>query len=149
MKFLMVDQIIAWKANQSISGIKAVSFEEYCLRTPLGYEESLPESLLTQSFIHLAEWLVILSSDFQTIGFPEEIENIRFFSSLRPGQKMHLSLWASSCTNNEIMINGEGFVQKQPVAEIAGLKMRLLPLEDYCDPPDVRTLFSEIFKPLP
>ena len=49
MRFRMVDRIDAYQARSSISGAKTVSFEEYSLRTALGCEASLPESLLLES----------------------------------------------------------------------------------------------------
>jgi hypothetical protein len=53
MKFRMVDRILSWEPETRIRGVKTVSFEEYCLRSPLGYEERLPESLLVESLFQL------------------------------------------------------------------------------------------------
>ena len=68
MKLRLVDKIFAWSPYQSISGLKAVSFEEYCLKEAFGDEARLPESLLLESFLQLGNWLLLLSSDYNQIG---------------------------------------------------------------------------------
>jgi len=50
MKFRLVDKIVAWSPYQRISGIKAVSFEEYCLKEAFGDEPRLPETFAAGKF---------------------------------------------------------------------------------------------------
>src|SRR5512136_1856679 len=92
MKFRFVDQIIAWSPYQHIRGLKAVSFEEYCLKDPFADEPHLPETLLLESFLQLGNWLVMLSSDFQQMGMVARISEVRFHSSLLPGQRLQLEV---------------------------------------------------------
>ena len=56
MKFRMVDRIVEWRARERIRGVKAVSFEEYCVRSPLGFDERLPESLVLESIFQKRSW---------------------------------------------------------------------------------------------
>ena len=57
MKLRCVDRILGWEPWRTISGVKAVSFEEYCLPARLGLPEHLPSSLALESVFELARWL--------------------------------------------------------------------------------------------
>src|SRR5512133_912918 len=92
MKFRLVDKITSWAPWQSITGIKAVSFEEYCLKEAWREQPRLPEMLLLESFLQLGNWLVMLSSDFQQMGMLARISEVRFHESLLPGQRLQLEV---------------------------------------------------------
>lgn len=153
MKFRAVDQINLWESGKRIQGIKAVSFEEYCLRSPLGYEECLPESLAAQSFIGLADWLTILSSDFSRTFFPETIERMEFRGALRPGQRLFLTVEAVQFHQDQATFSGRGECKvpeedaPRLLFEISGLSGRFFSCRDFFDPDDKQTLFSEIYRP--
>ena len=87
MKFRLVDKITSWAPWQSITGIKAVSFEEYSLKEAFGEQPRLPEMLLLESFLQLGNWLILLSSDFQQMGMVVRISEVRFHDYLLPGQQ--------------------------------------------------------------
>ena len=95
MKFRFVDKILAWTPHQHIVGIKAVSFEEYCLKEPFGDEARLPETLLLESFLQLGNWLLLLSSDFKQMGMVIRISEARFHDFLRPGQQLRMDVTLS------------------------------------------------------
>ena len=72
MKLRMVDRILDWKPRRSIVGVKAVSFEEYSLKSPWGRKAALPESLLVEALFQLGNWLIMLSSDFTQMGLVKD-----------------------------------------------------------------------------
>src|ERR1017187_924527 len=92
MKFRFVDKIVAWSPYQRISGVKAVSFEEYCLKEAFGDEPRLPETLLLESFLQLGNWLILLSSDFRETGMVVRITEVRFEGFLLPGQQLRMDV---------------------------------------------------------
>ncbi len=73
-----MDKITSWSPHEQITGVKAVSFEEYCLKERLGDEARLPETLLLESFLQLGNWLILLSSDFNHLGMVVRISEVRF-----------------------------------------------------------------------
>src|SRR5512135_1009505 len=92
MKFRLVDKITSWTAWQGITGVKAVSFEEYSLKEAFGERPRLPDMLLLESFLQLGNWLVMLSSDFRQMGMVARISEVQFHGSLLPGQALKLDV---------------------------------------------------------
>ena len=143
----MVDRILAWQAQRSIRGIKAVSFEEYELREALADEPCLSESLLAEGLFQLGNWLVILSSGFTAMALVVRFEELRFLDRVRPGQTLHMEVEARSYRSDAIVLDGRGMVGPRTVAEGTGCLAVPVPLADYHDPDSLRVLFSEIYLP--
>lgn len=149
MKFRMVDQIVAWEKDRGIRGVKAVSFEEYTLKTPLGDPERLPESLVLESACQLASWLMVLSSDFIQMGQMIGIEQAEFTDALRPGERLDLTVRVRGMDDESILLDGVGHARTRQIVRIDGLRMSRLPLAGYQDANDLRVLCSEIYRPGP
>lgn len=147
MKFRLVDKITAWAPWQSISGIKAVSFEEYSLKDPFGDSPRLPEMLVLESFLQLGNWLLILSSDFQTMGMPARISEVRFHDFLLPGQKLELEVRLIRRRQDGFELRGQGHSAGRPIISGAGCLAAPAPLCEFQDAEDLRALFSEIYEP--
>ena len=147
MKFRMVDQILSWELKKQIRGVKTVSFEEYMLKASLGEQERLAETLIMESFFQLANWLIILSSDFTQMGLVVRTGRICFTDSVLPGKRMTMDLSVRRYRDDGVLFDGQGYVDSRQV--VAGEKClaALAPLGDYCDPDDLRTMFSEIYRP--
>jgi 3-hydroxymyristoyl/3-hydroxydecanoyl-(acyl carrier protein) dehydratase len=148
MKFRLVDRIVAWQPRGTIRGAKAVSFEEYQLRRRLGDESCLPESLVLESLFQLGNWLVLLSSDFQTMGVVLRFEEVRFFDRLRPGRTLELEAVVRSWREDGIVFDGQGATEHGPLVAGRGCLALPVPLDEYCDAADLRVLFSEIYRPV-
>jgi len=147
MKLRMVDRICAYEPGRSIQGIKTVSFEEYSLRTALGLDASLPETLLLESLFQLGNWLVILSSDFTQMGLMIRTGRIDFVGPVRPGQRIAASIFVRRYRKDGVCFDGEASVGDRIVARGTSCLAVAVPLADYCDPDDVRVVFSEIHRP--
>ena len=147
MKFRMVDQILSWQSKERIRGVKTVSFEEYMLKASLGEQERLAETLIMESFFQLANWLIVLSSDFTQMGLVIRTEGIVFSGPVLPGQRMIMDLSVRRYRDDGILFDGQGYVDSHQVAAGEKCLATPAPLGDYCNPDDLRTLFSEIYRP--
>ena len=147
MKFRMVDRILSLEPKRRIRGVKTVSFEEYSLRRALGMSERLPESLLTESLFQLGNWLIIVSSDFTQMGLVVRTSRLEFLEPVGPGGRMVCSVTVRRYRDDGIVFDGEARVAGRVVARGSGCLAVPTDLADYCDPDDMRVLFSEIHRP--
>ena len=144
MKFRLVDKILDWSPYERISGIKAVSFEEYCLKEAFGDEPRLPETLLLESFLQLGNWLLLLSSDFMQMAVVIRISEARFEDYLLPGQQLRLDVKVARRRGDGFELSGEGRVNGRSIIRGLGCLAVPVPAVDYVNPEDMRMLFSEI-----
>ena len=147
MKFRLVDKIVAWSPYQRISGIKAVSFEEYCLKESFGDEPRLPETLLLESFLQLGNWLILLSSDFKETGMVVRISEVRFHGYLLPGQQLRMEVTLARQREDGYELSGEGRVNGRTVISGLGCLAVPVPAAELVAPANLRVLFSEIYEP--
>ncbi|SPE59138.1 putative hydroxymyristoyl-(Acyl carrier protein) dehydratase [Verrucomicrobia bacterium] len=147
MKFRLVDKITSWAAWQNITGVKAVSFEEYSLKEAFGEPPRLPELLLLESFLQLGNWLVMLSSDFRQMGMLARISEVRFQGSLLPGQRLQLEVRMNRRRDEGFELAGQGQADGRSLISGTGCVAALAPLAEYQNPEDLRVLFSEIYEP--
>ena len=148
MKFRMVDRILTWQPRRSITGVKAVSFEEYSLKSPWGPEAALPESLVMECLFQLGNWLIVLSSDFTQMGLLVRIGEVQFHGSLGPGQSLRMDIEAASYRDDGVVFNGVATAAGRPIVSGRGCLATPVDLADFHDPADLRVLYSEIHRPL-
>jgi len=147
MKFRMVDRILSWEPKARITGVKTVSFEEYELKARFGGAPRLPETLVLEGLFQLGNWLIMLSSDFAQMGLIVRTERCTFDSFLGPGESMSMGLVVRSYRHDGILFDGVARVGERQVAAGRGCLASPVSLSEYCDPDDLRTLFSEIHRP--
>lgn len=148
MKFRMVDRILAWQPRRSITGVKAVSFEEYSLKSPWGSEPALPESLVMEGLFQLGNWLIVLSSEFTQMGLLVRIEEVQFHEPLGPGQSLRMHIEVASYRKDGVVFNGVATAAGRPIASGRGCLATPVDLEGFCNPADLKVLFSEIHLPI-
>jgi len=148
MKFRFVDKITSWSPYERITGVKAVSFEEYCLKERFGDEARLPETLLLESFLQLGNWLILLSSDFNQLGVVVRISEVRFHAYLLPGQQLQMEVTVVRRHDDGFELAGEGRVNGRTIISGLGCLAAPAPAAEYVNPDDLRVLFSEIYQPL-
>lgn len=144
MKFRLVDRIVGWEKARWIRGVKAVSFEEYMLKSPFGEEVSLPATLLLESLFQLGNWLVILSSDFRQMGVVVRIEEVRFDGLLRPGERLDMEATIRRWRDDGILFDGAAFAAGRRIAAGKGCLASPVELAAFHDPEDLKVLFAEI-----
>jgi 3-hydroxyacyl-[acyl-carrier-protein] dehydratase len=151
----MVDRIIDFQAEKSIRGIKALSFEEYELKSAMADEPHLPETLIMEALFQLGNWLIMLSSGFSQMGLLVRTNEVRFLEPLRPGQSLLMEAEVRSYRSDGILFDGKVRLGTASAA-CAGQKLiavgkgcLAVPVElaDYYDPDDLRVLFSQIYRP--
>jgi 3-hydroxymyristoyl/3-hydroxydecanoyl-(acyl carrier protein) dehydratase len=147
MKWRFVDRILSWTPNERITGIKAVSFEEYSLKDAFGGEAFLPETLLLESFMQLGNWLILLSSDFNEMGMVVRISEVRFHEPLLPAQQVRMEVRLSRRREDGFELSGEGRVNGKSIITGLGCLAVPLPTKECVDPADLRVVFSEIYQP--
>lgn len=147
MKFRLVDRITSWKPHERITGLKAVSFEEYSLKEAFGDEARLPEMLLLESLLQLGNWLILLSSDFQQMGMVIRLQEVRFDGMLQPGEVVRMDVVMVRRHDEGFEFRGEGRVDGELVISGTGCLAAPLPASEYYDPDDLRVLYSEIYRP--
>lgn len=147
MKLRMVDRICAYEPGHRIRGMKTVSLEEYSLRAPMGFGAYLPETLLMESLFQLGNWLIVLSSDFTQMGLVIRTGQVRFVAPVGPGERMTASVLLKRHRDDGICFDGEAKVGDRIVARGTSCLAVPVRLTDYCDPDDLRVVFSEIYRP--
>jgi len=147
MKFRLVDKILDWVPYERIRGIKAVSFEEYGLKEAFGDEPRLPETLLLESFLQLGNWLILLSSDFHTMGMILRLSEICFHDYLRPGQRVSMDVALTRRHKEGFELAGEGRVNNRTIISGFGCLAAPVNAAELVNPADLRVLFSEIYQP--
>jgi len=142
----MVDRIVDYECCKSIRTAKTVSFEEYQLKSPFGDRPCLPESLLLESLIQSGLWLVVLSSDFTKMGLLVRAREVRFIEPVSPGQTMFLDIRARTYSRDEVLFDGQALVDQKTIAYGKGCLVKIVQLEEYFIPDDLKVLFSEIYR---
>jgi 3-hydroxymyristoyl/3-hydroxydecanoyl-(acyl carrier protein) dehydratase len=148
MKFRLVDKILDWTPEKRILGIKTVSPDEYRLKEAFGDEPRLPETLLLESFLQLANWLILLSSDFQKMGMVIRLSKIQYHDFLLPGQSVEMEVKLLRRHKDAIEMTGEGFVGNRPLISGFGCLAVQTNVSNFVNASDLRARFSEIYQPL-
>jgi hypothetical protein len=92
MRWRFTDKVTRFEPWSAIEGRKAVSFEEYNLLAPFGRKGCLPESIVIESCVHLARWLVMASSGFSETCVISEMDRFEFARGTMAGSVLNLSL---------------------------------------------------------
>jgi len=89
----------------------------------------------------------MLSTGFTHIIQIQDTEKIEYHQLLSPGQRMRVSVQMKNFQNDCVTFSGKGLVGNQEIVSLQNCSAILVPLADFLDPEDMKTLFSEIFKP--
>ncbi len=147
MKFRMIDRICSYEPALSICGTKAVSFEEYSIASAVGAASCLPPTLLMESVFQLGNWLIVLTSDFTEMGLLVRVGRVEFLKPVGPGERISVSISVKRYRDDGICFDGEASVDGRVVVRGESCLAAPAPLADYCNPADLRVLFSEIYTP--
>ena len=128
--------------------MKAVSFEEYSLKSPWGGHAALPESLLMECLFQLGNWLIVLSSDFTQMGLLVRTGEVEFHQPLRPGQSLSMTVEVDSYRNDGVVFHGVGTAAGWPIVSGRGCLATPVDLANFQNPDDLKVLYSEIHRPL-
>jgi 3-hydroxyacyl-[acyl-carrier-protein] dehydratase len=102
---------------------------------------------LLESLCQLGNWLIVLSSDFRQMGLVVRIQRVAFDAPLGPGGSMLMDLSVRRYRDDGVLFDGSARCGDRLIASGVGCLAAPVPLADYADPDDLRTLFSEIGPP--
>ena len=95
MRWRLADRVESFEPWREIRGRKAVSLEEYELLAPLGREGACPESLVLESCVEFARWLVAASSNFEKTCVLEAVGDFRFLEEAGMGDSLAVAVAAA------------------------------------------------------
>ena len=144
MRWHFLDRVIRFEAWKAIEGRKAVSLEEYSLLEPFGRKGCLPESLVIESCVHLARWLVVASSSFEQTCSLSAIERFEFERETVPGSALTLVLAVVGRQEGSIRLSCRVHAGGQPVGG-GELTVATAPLRETATAEDMRTLWQELY----
>ena len=117
--FLLIDKVTDIIINQSITGIKAVTYNEPYFLGHFPEHPVMPGVLILESMAQTAACLVSyedLSLSLNSLVFFTGIEKAKFRKPVTPGHELFLKINLISRKRTLYKFNGEAFVQNQLVA---------------------------------
>ena len=144
MRWRFVDRVTRFDPWTTIDGRKGISLEEFSLLKPFGRKGALPETLLVESCVHLARWLVVASSNFRESALLSSVDSFAFERGTRPGETLDLRVDLGMVQPDEIRFECEIAVEGHWLARgILGLRRHSLGELGAAE--DARTLWRELY----
>ncbi len=92
MRYLLIDRIREWKANETIKGVKNVAMTEDFLEFHFPQNPVMPGALLIEAFVQLSGWLEAASSDFTRWFLLTKVRQCKFYGFALPGDQIELEV---------------------------------------------------------
>ena len=142
MRYLFIDRIIEWRANEKIKGIKNVAMSEDFLEFHFPKNPVMPGVLLIEAFAQLAGWLAAASSDFKNWFLITKVRQCKFYGFAMPGDQVEIEVEQSiESTPDQKVYSGIGRVgpNKKVVVEFEG---DVVPFDEIEDISEQRRFFK-------
>lgn len=143
MRWRFTDRVLSFRPWEAISGVKAVSLEEYHLLKPLGRDGSFPESLVLEACVELGRWLASASSDFTRSAVPSEIEEFHFDEPAGIGSMLRIDVDADCPADGLLRLTCRVSDSGRPIAR-GHLLLRLIPLTEVQDARWVAAMWAQL-----
>lgn len=144
MRWRFVDRIEAFGLWAFIRGRKAISLVEYSLLNPFGREGTFPESLVLESCIHLARWLVIKSSDFKKTCLLSELGNLNFNHEVGMGHILTMGITVTMRREDNLHVDCEATDGERLIC-YGALTLGLMDLTGLADPEVMKAWWQELY----
>lgn len=145
MRFLLVDRIVALESGKRATGIKNVTMSEDFLTHHFPDRPIMPGTLIIESLVQLADWLVRESSNFSQMGIAIAFNRLKFRRVVRPGDQLQLEVDVVSPTENTVEVKGKAF--REGSLTVSGtFTLALLPLAQHIPEQEARRLFDMIYQ---
>jgi 3-hydroxyacyl-[acyl-carrier-protein] dehydratase len=92
MRYLFVDKISDWKADERIKGVKNVAMTEDFLEFHFPKNPVMPGVLLIEAFAQLTGWLEAASSDFKRWFLMTRVRQCKFYGFALPGDQVEMEI---------------------------------------------------------
>ncbi|MCK5683099.1 hypothetical protein KAJ27_03225 [bacterium] len=146
MKFRLVDRITDYQENKFIKGVKTVSLEEYFLHRPHGIKNLFPPTLACETLFQLANFLIFKSFPSK-LGLLVMFRKIHFPTPVKAGDVINLTVRIKSIIEDQVMLDGVGFVGEKLVIEGKGCVAKLIDIEKLINPEKYSMLFDRLYIP--
>ena len=133
MRYLLIDRITNWKANEVIRGMKNVAMSEDFLEFHFPKNPIMPGVLLLEAIAQLTGWLVAASSDFKDWFLITKVHKCKFYGFAFPGDRVEFEVkLIQGPEKDKILYSGVGMVdgKKKITAEFEGETISFEEIED-------------------
>ena len=144
MRWRMLDRMNDLVPWVTISGRKAVSLEEYLLLEPFGRQGFLPESLILESCVALARWLVAASSGFSLTATLNEVREFRIDEPPGAGQLLDLTARVRNRRRDDLELGCRVTSATKPVAQ-GTITVSLVPTSECFDPTALEAMWGALY----
>jgi len=143
MRWRLVDRITRFEPWRTITGVKTVSFEEYCLPEPHGIRGRLPESMAIGCLSELAGWLAAASTGFESTCLLTDIEAFSL-DGAGMGSALEMDMEVSRREGDMLGVTCSLADRGKRVGE-GELVFRITPLSELYKTEDRMTLWRELY----
>jgi hypothetical protein len=144
MRWRFTDRIEAFEPWVFIRGRKAVSLVEYSLLNLLGREGVFPESLVLESCVHLARWLIMRSSDFKNTCLLSGLDDFNFNQEVGMGDILRTGITVAQRRGHSLKADCE-ITNGERLIGYGTLTMGLTDLTGFADPEAMKALWQELY----
>jgi len=145
MKWRFVDRIILFVPWLELRTEKAVSLEEYYLRERIGQPGEFPESLMLESCVQSAQWLIAASSSFTQSGIIESIPEFAIKRTLYPGEKSDIVVTVNKKEKSIVYLSCRILVNDEELA-VGNFSILLCPLNELDCAAERKSLWLELLR---
>ena len=142
MRYLLIDRITEWKADEKIKGIKNVAMSEDFLEFHFPKNPVMPGVLLIEACAQLSGWLEAASSDFKDWFLITRVRQCKFYGFALPGDQVEIEVERSpESTPGHRVYSATGKVgtKRKIVIEFEG---EVTPFEEIEDREEPRRFFK-------
>jgi len=143
MRWHTIDRIDAFEPWTSISGTKAISFEEGALLERFGRDGEYPFTLVVEGCVEVARWLVAASSGFESICLLAGIDSFQMEQRLETGDCIQVSVAISERTDTALTADCR-IEKRGRIAGSGTISLVLASLGEHCDPGCQASLWREL-----
>lgn len=147
MCFLFVDKITSLVANQDITGIKNVTFDDTYLAMDNAGRYYFPSSLVGETLGQLAAWHVMFANDFTFRPVAGVVHCAQSHEPVYVGSQLKLTSIIDNIDATAVHYHSVAKVNNTVVFTIEGALGPLLPMSQFIDKSVVISQFMQIYHP--
>ncbi len=144
MRFLLVDAILELESGVRATGIKSITMSEDFFSDHFPHRPIMPGSMIVESMVQLADWVVREASDFRQLGLATSFDNLKFRRVVGPGSQLRIEVKIVEQGATEVKVQGKAYNVDTLVAS-ATFSLTLEPIERYLDSAEARRMFLLLY----
>ena len=146
MAFLLVDEILEIKKGESIIAVKNVSTLKDFFIDHVFYGTIVPSTLVAESVVQAAGWLITASLDFKKRGLLIDLGLLEFNGVVRPSDQLILEAELLSFHEDAAMLTGRAKVEGRVVGKVDSGLCILVDANKLDDVERTKSMFSALIK---